>query len=367
MSTTPTPSPKTIIPFFDRQWRVSVDTAAGLHLEVSSSEFADALRVEFAVDTYLLMVYWMCELSIYNMSQAAGQSITGIRDLNAFWAWNQTLIQGDAVAISAGYKYTNSSTPFDPDRNVVYQGRVLQAIWTRDNVVDWKLRLRCTVGLMENTINFVNFPWVKGASALDTLNAVCAKAKLTPTIDSDTADLLDSTVYSRGYAIFGRPYEVIDDIIKTAQIAGAKQGLVPTAWVGPNGLNVRSFESSDLDQEPDHIFAPRPDPTASSGTTQGPVKQTVIGTPEQTWDGIRVRVLLDASVKIGDRMQLIGALVALAPLTPGQGYPAIPSRNGMYVVAGVRHVGDSRGNPWYTEITGLTRDFFANFILARKQ
>ena len=31
--------------------------------------------------------------------------------------------------------------------------------------------------------------------------------------------------------------------------------------------------------------------------------------------------------------------------------------SGLYVVAGVRHTGDTRGNEWYTEITGVVRNW----------
>jgi len=42
--------------------------------------------------------------------------------------------------------------------------------------------------------------------------------------------------------------------------------------------------------------------------------------------------------------------------SPFQEYPSLPSRNALYVVAGVRHVGDSRGtgDDWYTEITAFS-------------
>jgi hypothetical protein len=32
-----------------------------------------------------------------------------------------------------------------------------------------------------------------------------------------------------------------------------------------------------------------------------------------------------------------------------------PNPKGTYIVAGIRHYGDTRGTPWYSEITGVTQ------------
>ena len=92
----------------------------------------------------------------------------------------------------------------------------------------------------------------------------------------------------------------------------------------------------------------------------------LIGVPEQTQNGLSVRVLLNPSLKIGQAIQLVDtdinqlrlgldihsvasnlALQQSATKLNGQGY---------YYVMVANHSGDTRGNPWYTDMTCLSID-----------
>jgi hypothetical protein len=95
------------------------------------------------------------------------------------------------------------------------------------------------------------------------------------------------------------------------------------------------------------------------------VKPTIIGVPEQTQNGVTFKVLMDSDVRIGKVVQLApGTIINPYEFTPMSNYPPVPSRNGLYIVAGIRYVGDSRGrgDDWYTEVTGVLWDFFPSFI-----
>src|SRR6185312_16819013 len=132
MSAAPQP-----LPYFGRSWQLTVNTQTGKTYTISNAT-AESLRVEFSVDTYALMVYWTANISIYNMSKEDGSSIQGIQNLNDFWKFNQPLKAGDNVTLCAGYQ-NNGIAAFSPDANIIFQGRVLQPVWTRENVVDLKL------------------------------------------------------------------------------------------------------------------------------------------------------------------------------------------------------------------------------------
>lgn len=100
----------------------------------------------------------------------------------------------------------------------------------------------------------------------------------------------------------------------------------------------------------------------------------MVGIPEQTDQGIRVRVLLNPRVRIGAALKLnnkdinqINKTVANGTtLTfPGQvpfnqysgiSYPASINADGLYRVFVAEHAGDTRGNEWYTDITCLSID-----------
>jgi hypothetical protein len=354
--------PSPAIPFYLRQWAVSVDTQAGDHYVVRSLVGAkeEPLRVTFAIDMYALLAYWTATISILNMSPAtAGLISSGNPDLGSFWRFNQPLNAGDTVTVSAGYQ-TGASGAFSAESSVLYTGKILQAVWTRENVVDYRLTLRCVTGLLEDALNFVSFPWRGGATAYDTLNQVCSQAGIPfDNIDDAARQKMENTTYPRGQALHGRPYELIRQITKQSNL---------TTWVSPRGLNVRSFDPAKPPETPDYAYGPPEAPGGgytTGGTQQGIIKKTLLGVPEQTQDGVLFRVLLDSSVKIGDIVQLApGTTINLYPLQIGS-LPAVPSRNGLYVVSGIRHVGDSRGrgDDWYTEIQGLTMDFFANFLM----
>lgn len=351
------------LPYFGRAWQISVDTADGTHLVLSSDQFSEALRVTFAIDMFLLLDYWQAQVTIYNLSsETAGQIAQGAPNLGQLWQSRQPLVAGDTVTVSAGYQ-SSSSGSFDAGTNVIYSGKLLQPVWLRENVVDFKLILRCVTGLLEDAVNFTGFTLAKGATDLDTLGQVCSQAERPiqiENIDAASRAKLAQTVYPRAQAFHGRPWNYIRQI-------AAQNNLF--AWVSPNGLNVRSFDPSAAPAAPDYAYGPPdlPGSYTTGGTAQGLVKKTLLGSPAQTQDGVLFRVLLDPQVRIGDVVQLApGTIVTPAPVQIGT-LPPIPSANGLYVVSGVRHVGDTRGrgDDWYTEITGVIMDFFANFLQAR--
>jgi hypothetical protein len=346
-------------PFFGRAWSASVDTQDGNHYVVRSlvGDGEEPLHVRFVVEMYALLAYWTAQIEIENMSSAVAANITaGNPDVANFWKFNQPLITGDSVSLSAGYQ-SAADGRFTAEPNILFSGKLLQAIWTRENVVDYRLTMRCVTGLLEDALNFVSFPWERGATAYDTMNQVSSQAGIaTERIDDRARQVLQGTAYPRAQAIHGRPYDVVRQIARQHNLA---------AWVSPRGLNVRSFDPSAV-ETPDYAYGPPdlPGNLTTGGTQQGLVKKTLIGTPQQTQNGVTFRVLLDSAVKIGDIVQIAtGTLIQLAPIQIGS-LPPVPNRNGIYVVAGIRHVGDTRGrgDDWYTEITGVTADFFPRFI-----
>ncbi len=344
------------LPFFGRAWQISVDTADGAHLVLSSSDSGEALRVTFAVETYALLAYWTGTVEVFNMAAETVHRITqGAPDLANAWRFNQPLVAGCTVSVSAGYQARQG---FNANANLIYQGKLLQPIWTRENVVDFKLKLRCLTGLLEDAVSMVSFSLAAPATDYDVLQRICSEGGIrVDVIDDAAAAAMRRSSAPRSQTFHGRPFSYIQ------QIAGQNNLL---AWVSPRGLNVRSFDPEKPPATPDFAYAPRDLP--STGAPQRiTLKRTMIGSPEQTQDGVKFRVLLDPEVKVGDVIQIApGTLINLFPVSIGE-LPPIPSRNGLYVVAGVAHHGDTRGrgNDWYTEITGVVMDFFANFLQAR--
>jgi hypothetical protein len=101
----------------------------------------------------------------------------------------------------------------------------------------------------------------------------------------------------------------------------------------------------------------------------------LIGVPEQTQAGINIRTLLNPSIKVGQLIQLNSAInqfrfslgfkeqpgnasIALqnqlAPNTSTSNNPS--DQQGLYYVMVANHVGDTRGQNWYTDLTCLAVD-----------
>lgn len=99
----------------------------------------------------------------------------------------------------------------------------------------------------------------------------------------------------------------------------------------------------------------------------------MIGTPQQTNDGVNVKCLLNPNIQISGRIYLDNDTIAqqkldlnqiaLAKGNTSQINALLPTRlnpNGSYYVLVLEHMGDTRGQEWYTNLTCLNIDVSAN-------
>lgn len=90
-------------------------------------------------------------------------------------------------------------------------------------------------------------------------------------------------------------------------------------------------------------------------------KTGLVGTPEQTNDGISAKCLLNPMLKIGVRVKIDEEDVAKAKLPDtskdsSANKPADISKDGIYRLLTVEHSGDTRGNDWYSDLVCLDVD-----------
>ena len=76
-------------------------------------------------------------------------------------------------------------------------------------------------------------------------------------------------------------------------------------------------------------------------------------------EGVSFRVLLDSRLLVKIPSICVGIdNTVIKQMMNGSGnnlnLPPVLSQNGVYGVAGVRHIGDTRGNDWYTDVVGVT-------------
>jgi hypothetical protein len=312
--------------FFGRVWKVTVDPqASGEHWVISNSDWdSEALRVTFAIEQIGLPTYWFADIAIYNCTAAMQQVIQ----------------QGDPVTIEAGYQ--------SPGTGLIFSGRVFQPIWEREGETDYKLTLHCMLGLYEDQNGYVSVSLASPAANPLTLGQAVrqvAKAAGRACVDANLDPSLDAKTLPRGLAYAGPATKFFVDVAKDNNL---------NYWLSPQGVNLRSLAPQGT--EPNVVYAPALSSTAQVSGSDGLTKYTLIGTPQQTEQGCTFRTLLDSQVQLVQLVKLDQALLRKILLYPGQ--PAIwLDKDGLFVVGGIRHFGDTRGNDWYTEIVGVTREF----------
>jgi hypothetical protein len=135
-------------------------------------------------------------------------------------------------------------------------------------------------------------------------------------------------------------------------------------WVGDDGgLSFGGVDEdlTSINENGDLVFAP-PFLGASSTSPAPPplppgTAQSLIGTPVQTLYGVSFRVLLDPRVQTKKPLMTVKidtSQILFLKRQIGQN-PRILDSGGVYVVVATRHIGDSRGNTWETQIDGISR------------
>jgi hypothetical protein len=313
-------------PFFGRAYKITLTTSAGEQITISDSTWEpEALRVTFEIEQYALCVYWRADVTIYNLQQSTQ---------------NIVIRRGDILTVSAGYQAN-----FNQESNLLFRGHIFQPIWERENVVDQKLTLRCLIGLFEDETNFVNEQLQAGATQEEAVFRVAYAAGIPiQFVDYKT---LSRKSLPRGRVISGRPMTYFAEVAADNNL---------NAWLGFKGLNIRALAPQS--DTPDVVYSPPYLPFAPIASTSGQSKQTLLGTPQQTQNGVTFSVLLDSQPDIGSLVKLDMTSVRLLPRFPGDNQlPSMLDRDGIYIVSGVAHRGDTRGNEWTTTIRGVTREW----------
>jgi len=118
-----------------------------------------------------------------------------------------------------------------------------------------------------------------------------------------------------------------------------------------------SIQDGKLTLIPKTSYIPGESPLISPATG-------LVGVPEQTQNGISMRVLLNPAIKIGQCVKLDATVNPLRYSldVQSQANNALlesstrPNPDGLYYVMSADHVGDTRGNEFYTDLTCLSVD-----------
>jgi hypothetical protein len=315
-------NPVSQIPNMGRQWSLVVtsppdDTGNSTQATLASTGFIpEPMRLVFEVNLpgySSHATFWTAKIEIYNLGvDQAQQFISG---------------QGSTVVLSAGFQ-TGSF-------GIIFAGEVYQALYERPDVIDSKVTLMCYTGIKETIANFAQFRGNANMTQMALISKMCAGAQNPITINSGSTDTLNSmpTAQSqlpRARPFFGDPHKYIDAVAAANNLQ---------SWYGSDGLSVSTMSDADAVS------------TITYTSTTG-----IYGVPQQTQDGVNFIVALDPRLRVSVppmQVNIASSIIRQFEFTP-PGYRPILDPNGLYLVNGLQHRGDSRGNQWETEIIAFT-------------
>lgn len=297
-----------LITRFGRAWKVTIENADGIVISFGTTPppgnvfLPEPLHITFNTYQTIQQGFWYCDIEIYNLNSQTEQ---------------EALLQGMTVTLDAGYQ----GQPY----GTIFKGTLLQPLWTRIDGNTDKLTLHCICGLIESSNNFIG-QTIAGGLTQRQLVAQMAAACHFP-LDASNVDPLSPVVDPRATTFFGQPSDFLQEIA---------DGNNANLWFTNMALNIRQLREQNTV------------PTISYGVTTG-----LVGTPVQTQDGVQIRVFLDPRLTLLTQIKL-DETVVIEQLTRNiPSYPTILDASGNYIVGAVKHFGDSRANPWYSEVTGF--------------
>lgn len=298
---------------YGRKYRVLVADDKTTALDVSN------LRVVFKIEKLPSAVANYAEIKIYNLRE---ETETGI------------INESTRVIVEAGYDgyYTQTinGTEFTYIANqygVIFEGEIIQYIREKEDNVDHVLTLVCCDGNSFLSDNIISMTVNAGQNKRQIINTISQKSLIPSEIGRVSPDI-SSQRLPRGKVIFGEPKKYLRDIARESN---------GEFFIEDGRIYIQ--RSTDVPPGQTLVISP----------TSG-----LIGTPEQTQEGISFRTLLDPRIKLFTMIKIDNSYIQQIRQQRGQ-YQLILDQNGQYQAYKITHVGDSRGLEWYTEVEGVGR------------
>ena len=262
------------------------------------------MAIEFEVQAPNVETPKTAYIRVYNLSPDTAKRVT---------------TEGAQVILSAGY---------EGNFGTIFNGQLIQARIGRENGTDTYLDLTAAVGDYTYNHGFLNFTVSAGSDVTGRLGMIANAVGLkTGVIQAPP----DAPKLPRGQVFFG----LARDHLRT------QCATIGADWcINDNGeldvISRGSYKPGDV-----------PVITAATG---------MIGVPEQTEIGIKVRCLLNPNLQQNMLVQLDNASIKQFRFSTNiydqvkAALVAPVSADGLYKVLFVNHVGKTRGNDWYTDL-----------------
>lgn len=299
---------------FGRAWLVEIttqsNTADGMQnttiYSISSTAWTpEPLHIVFDTVQTMTQGYWLCDVTIYNLNDPTTQDM---------------IKYGMVLRLYAGYQ----SDVVNGKPGMIFEGTIFQPTWEREDGTDTKLTLHCICGLLESSNNFVAA--TVGANLTQRQIVAQMAASCTYPLQLDI-DEFSSEPVTQSTTYFGQPNDFLQ------AVADANSAML---WFSHMTAHIRQ------------LYVDQTVPELQYGPDSG-----LIGTPQQGDNSVSIRVLLDSRAILRGQFKLTPSTVIRQQVRTVGSYPSILSQTGEYIVGRIHHYGDSRGNDWYTELTGF--------------
>jgi len=299
----------------------------------------EALRIKFEVlQSTLPSPWWFADITVYNLNKPERANAL------QYATW---------VELKAGFQTGPSKS------TIIWNGPVMQTILTRENVVDIGITFHCVANpfAMESIISFSSGPYSSQAQLLVQMSNAIGLPEVSATngtVGQAASTALDAKKYLRGNTVFGKMGKYILQI--------ANDQFMQT-WRDGQKAYITNLSNPDL--TPFVTYSPPYPPGVPVPPLSGDTTFSLIGTPQQTPQGVIFTVLLDPRLSVvlpPKVVQLKRTVVNVITVSPGGGVATPLSSDLKLLVSQVRHVGDSRGNDWYTEVTGVSTTYAQSML-----
>ncbi len=282
---------------------------------VASPGYIDPqLRFRFEIQQHTVQAPNRLTLKITNQLPATAQALVNL--------------EFTSISLSAGYEDNNG---------LLFSGNIVQALYGRENQTDTLTTIFANDGDHGHNFATVSKTLPAGSTPQDHVNA--AMAAMAPYGIAlgyiDPALNLLTPVFPRAVALFGMARDVLANVAKSKQATVSYQN-GQMQMIGPNGS------------------VPGGPVVINSNTG-------MIGMPTQDIGGVMVRVLINAAIKVNTLVHIDQSSITNAELPIGPVGELAPrpidlpwiAADGIYRVFQIGITGDTRGNPWYMDLSCL--------------
>lgn len=292
------------------------------------------LRFKFSVKRTDNMTPNIADIRVYNVKFDTALTIQQFAATLGLSSQNR-----GRVVLQAGY---------DGNLGIIFQGNIKQVILGRESATDTFVDIVAGDGDLAYTFAVVNQTISAGANQADQIK-VASDVMGQAGVQVATTGNLAAIALPRGKVFFGNAKDVLRQ-------------------VGINSGQTWSIQDEQV------TFVPLNGYLAGEAVVLTS-KTGMIGTPQQTSEGIYIKCLLNPKIRIGTRVQIDNASVAQFKIDLSQGgsasinsktsvgsivksnsianAPPPVNADGIYYSFIVEHEGDTRGVPWYTNIRAL--------------